>query len=117
MDVLGMILLLSSPFLLGMIYYGLVWLDTRFTEEKQQQKTDGTLPDWAGQIATVYENPLDHESDDQMTEGYECPHCGAPNQTKVVCEYCRSRNERALEKKSNTQSGDSGSSNIMSLNW
>ena len=78
MDVLGMILLLSSPFLLGMIYYGLVWLDTRFTEEKQQQKTDGALPDWAGQIATVYENPLDHEFDDQMTEGYECPHCGAP---------------------------------------
>lgn len=24
---------------------------------------------------------------------YSCPHCGAPKQHKVICEYCSSRND------------------------
>ena len=94
------IILVFSPFLIGVLVYFIGCCFTVYQERKQWEETGGTLPDWVEQMNTIYESPLDWEDDNKMTAPYECPHCGAQNQTKVICEYCRSRNERATKKTS-----------------
>lgn len=100
-----LILIGFSPIILGLLYYGVCLLVAYFAEWKQHKDQVakgiyGTLPDWVGQMNKIYESPLDWEDDNKMTEPYECPHCGASNQTKVICEYCKSRNEQKAKNNS-----------------
>lgn len=98
-----MMLLGCSPFLLGALAYFIYIISLDASIYKARKEAVGTLTDSVEQMTTLYESPLDQESDNKMTEPYECPHCGAQNQTKVICEYCRSRNERKAKKNSINQ--------------
>jgi hypothetical protein len=117
-----LILILFSPIILGIVIYFIGWCIAGFAEWKEHKDRVargiyGTLPDWVGQMDQMYESPNDWESDNKMTDEYECPHCGAQHQRKVICEYCKSRNEQKAKKNSNTQRRDTWSSETMFLNW
>lgn len=64
-----------------------------FFKKKKKEKYIGTLPDWIIEMNKLYDSPNDWSTDNRKTEEYCCPHCGAPKQHKVICEYCSSRND------------------------